>query len=315
MSGLRILSAGLRSTLQDLGRTGSQHLGLAPGGAADLHAFRWANKLLENDPNGACIETLMGQFQAEARSAMTLAVTGADTELTINGRRAGLWRTHNLKPGDRLALGATRSGLLNYVAVKGGWQGERFCNSRSMTPREQLPGFTQLESDQEIPCADGATAAAHQTPAGFIPDYAEPLTLRVIPGYQYARFSLSARHTLATRAYDITQQIDRMGYRLAGPALEVPDIKLLSEGISLGAIQVPADGQPIVLLNDRQTMGGYPKIGTVAALDCSRLCQRGPGAAVRFQFAELANVQCDRALFEAFFERTEWVGVDRLRWP
>ncbi|MEQ5833578.1 biotin-dependent carboxyltransferase family protein [Marinobacter sp. NFXS9] len=315
MSGLRIQSTGLRTTLQDEGRRHGQHLGLAVGGAADLHAFRWANKLLDNPRGSACLEVLMGGFSAEATGPMSIAVTGAAGRLSINGRRQSLWRTHALQAGDTISLESPTSGLLNYIAVHGGWLGKDLCQSRAMTPREGLPGLSAVEPGQLIE-ASTDIAPHRQVPQTFLPDYTAPLTLNVFPGYQYSSFSHDARRTLITTPYTITQQIDRMGYRLSGAAIGVPEMTLLSEGIALGSIQVPADGQPIVLLNDRQTMGGYPKIGTVAALDCSKLSQRGPDTPVRFQFADLANVQCERVVFEAFFARTAWnTNGNALIWP
>ncbi|ROT99709.1 biotin-dependent carboxyltransferase [Marinobacter sp. R17] len=316
MSDLRIQSTGLRTTLQDEGRRHGQHLGLAVGGAADLHAFRWANKLLDNPRGSACLEVLMGGFSAEATGPMSIAVTGAAGRLSINGRRQSLWCTHALQAGDTISLESPTSGLLNYIAVRGGWLGKDLCQSRAMTPREGLPGLSAVEPGQLIEAASMDIAPHRQVPQTFLPDYTAPLILNVIPGYQHSAFSHDARRTLTTTPYTITQQIDRMGYRLSGTAIDVPEMTLLSEGIALGSIQVPADGQPIVLLNDRQTMGGYPKIGTVAALDCSRLCQRGPDTEVRFRFAELANVQCERVVFEAFFARTTWnTDGKALIWP
>ncbi|TBW56058.1 biotin-dependent carboxyltransferase [Marinobacter halodurans] len=314
MSGLEVHDTGLRATLQDEGRRHGQHLGLAVGGAADLHAFRWANKLLDNPRTSACLEVLMGGFSAEATGTMSIAVTGAASRLFINDRRQSLWRTHTLHAGDTISLEPPSNGLLNYIAVPGGWQGNELCQSRSMTPREGLPGLTVIEPDQLIEATSSDVAPERHVPQPFLPDYAAPLTLNVIPGYQHTAFSHDARRTLTTRPYTVTQQIDRMGYRLSGAAIKAPDMTLLSEGIALGALQIPTDGQPIVLLNDRQTMGGYPKIGTVAALDCSRLCQRKPDTEVRFRFAELANVQCERVVFEAFFGRTEWADSRTLRW-
>lgn len=314
MTALKIIEPGLRATLQDQGRRHSQHLGLAPGGAADLHAWRWANKLLDNPTDAACIEVLMGQFRAVAVAPLTIAITGAETDIHINGKQVGNWRSHHLNIDDELSLGQTRAGLLNYVAVAGGWQTPSFCNSRSMTPRERLPGFTLIEKEASLAAAEVSKRPVLQVPPKFVPDYGDPLTLRVVPGYQHQAFGQAVRATFVEQTYTVSDRIDRMGYRLSGLKIDSPDIKLLSEGIAQGAVQIPADGQPIVLLNDRQTMGGYPKIGTVAALDCSRLCQRGPGSEIRFSFADLADIQSERMVFEAFFEQSEWTASGELRW-
>ncbi|WP_148862929.1 5-oxoprolinase subunit C family protein [Marinobacter fonticola] len=314
MTTLRVTKPGLRATLQDEGRQHSQHLGLAPGGVADLHAWHWANKLLDNPPHGACVEVLLGQFEAIAEGSLSIAVTGASTQACINGEAVGNWQTHHLSKGDRLTLTETKSGLINYIAVSGGWQGDTFCNSRSMTPREGLAGFTVIGEDTTLTAAREAGHPKRFVPAHFIPDYTSPLVLRVVPSYQYHCFDNAAKAAFTQQLYAVSDRIDRMGYRLSGPALDVPNIQLLSEGIALGAVQVPADGQPIVLLNDRQTIGGYPKIGTVAALDCSKLSQRGPGTDVRFAFADLADIQGERMIFEAFFAQTGWTDDGKLIW-
>lgn len=310
---MTITRAGLRSTLQDNGRKNSQHQGLAQGGAGDLHSFRWANKLLDNDISAACIEVLLGQFAMTANTSATIAVSGADTALTINDRPARLWQTHTLNAGDKIELGATRQGMLNYIAVKDGWLTESFCGSRAAVIREKLPGLSALDNGNSLPCSP-AKSPLRRVPEQHRPDYCAPLTLRFIPGYQYENFSMASRRRFIQQHYRVSNQIDRMAYLLEGEPLKPPEESLLSEGIAMGSIQIPGNGYPVILLNDRQTMGGYQKLGCVAALDCSRLCQRGPGTSLRFQAVDLADIQNERMLFEAFFEKTRWMDGESLRW-
>lgn len=316
MTGLQVLSPGPRTTIQDRGRRGYQRHGLAQGGAADLLAFLWANKLLENTDHSACLEITLGGFEAIAEGSMTLAITGAATDITVNGRPVAPWSTVHLNNGDRLKVGLHRHGRYSYLAMPGGIDAPTFCGSRSVVLREKIPGFTALsEADRTRPLRPD-TATPHRTvPRHKQPDYAGEVMLRIVPGYQIAQFQPDDLHRLTARDYQVSQQSDRMGARMEGKPLQQVPEGVISEGIAMGAIQVPGDGLPIVLLNDRQTIGGYPKIGTLGAIDCSRLAQRLPGQTVRFGFADLQDIQCERLLMERYFKRTRWcdTGTD-LYW-
>lgn len=132
------------------------------------------------------------------------------------------------------------------------------------------------------------------------------VTLRLVPGYQYPQFQRTDILRLITSAYTLSEQSDRMGFRLQGPAMASPPPGIISEGIAQGAVQIPGDGLPIVLLNDGQTIGGYPKPGVVPSLDCSALAQQLPGASIRFALTDLATVQNERRLFERHYQQTRW---------
>ncbi|MEX1056617.1 MAG: biotin-dependent carboxyltransferase family protein, partial [Natronospirillum sp.] len=293
MSVLIVNRPGFQTLLQDQGRQGSQRAGLTEGGAADQHAYRWANKLLDNGNNAACLEILMGQFDATVTDDVLIAVTGADLAFTINGKAAENWSSHWLQAGDKIAFNRPLSGLRAYLAVAGGWQTPQCFGSRSVVIREHLGGLDggPIKAGDRLVFNEQQRQAQRQLAPQYIPDYQADLTLQVVPGYQYAEFSGLDRRRFTSSRYTISNQIDRMGYRLKGPII-VPKIDgVISEGIAMGAVQVPRDGQPIVLLRDRQTIGGYPKIGCVSSLCCSKLSQRGPGAQVTFEFAELADLQ------------------------
>lgn len=311
---LRVINPGWFSVLQDSGRRGAQRHGLTQGGAADEHAFRWANQLLDNALDAACIEILLGNFEAELTGDALLAVTGADLDFRINGRSAQHWATHQLRCGDRVAFARPRNGLRAYLAVAGGWQTPMVFGSRSVVTREGLGGLNggPLESNDQLPFMPHQMSLHRQLAPRYIPDYKRPLTLRVVAGYQHELFSSRDRKRFTSSEYRVSQRVDRMGCRLEGPAIQAETAGIVSEGIALGAVQVPPDGQPIVLLRDRQTIGGYPKIGCVSSLGCSQLAQRGPGARVKFEFVSLVSVQAERRLFDRFFVAGEWPQADRI---
>lgn len=311
------MQPGLRTTVQDNGRRHHQQHGLAVGGAADRHGFRWANKLVDNPPDAACLEILLGGFEACAEGSLWLAITGAEAELRINGEPMPLWTTHYLGKGDRITLGRPVSGMLNYIAVKEGWQTEPLFGSRSAVVREQFDRMKPLDQNDRVAAGKQPKAAPVQrrVPVRHRPDYTLPLTLRLLPGYQFNEFSTEDRRRLLSNSYTIGARSDRMGYRLEGEALTSGPSGIISEGIALGSVQIPGDGQPIVLLDDRQTIGGYAKIGTVAAADCSQLVQRPPGARVSFALADIADIQAERMLAAGFFTETQWLDDGRrLAW-
>ncbi|WP_328189936.1 biotin-dependent carboxyltransferase family protein [Marinobacter sp. OP 3.4] len=321
MTGLRVDHAGPRTTVQDLGRQGYQHQGLSPGGAADLASFRWANHLLDNPANAACLEITFGGFSAVARQPLLLAITGADCGPTVNDQPVGHWRAFTMAPGDCLRLDRPRSGLLTYLAVAGGWHTRAFCGSRSAVAREGLTDLGLLEGGAELPVttSDPVTAPEHyrarEVPAKLRPDMATDAPLRVMPGPERNAFSHTDLARFIHGRYTIGQQSDRMGYRLDGPALQSPG-GITSRGVCRGTIQVPGDGKPMVLLNDRQTIGGYPVPGIVPALDCGRLAQKRPGERIEFQWADVADCQSGRMLFERLLATSQWRhdGTLHCRW-
>lgn len=314
-----ITQPGWQTTLQDLGRSGFAKNGLSWGGALDDYAFHWANKLLENPLNSACLEILMGRFEARFQHDTVISVTGADSPIKINGKDVANWCTHRVNAGDHIAMGTPRSGLRSYLGVAGGWQSPKHFGSRSTVLREQLGGIdgNKLMAGQTLYYQQiyGAQQPKRCLHPRYIPDYRAKLTLKVIPGYQFAKFSDEMRRRFFTSEFRVSQRIDRMGYRMEGPAIHAQNEHQISEGISLGAIQLPHDGQPIILMKDRQTIGGYPKIGCVASLDCSRLSQRIPGTHINFELSDISTVQAERQLFDRFFKTGTWQDDgQRVKW-
>jgi len=295
MSGLKIIKAGPLSLLQDWGRTGQQHLGISQGGACDPHAYFWSNHLLSNKDNSAALEITFGPFAAEFHENTLISICGADLNARINGKSVKNWCTHKVNAGDSLMMSPGNNGIRAYLGVKSGFATQKNFGSRSEVPREKLfkpqvvAGAILKYTAQDI-----TSLGITFTPERFIPDYRADLTLRVLPAYQHQLFEEQAINTLKNNQYIISKSSDRMGYRLAGENIVWGHENIISEGIALGSIQVPPDGQPIVLLNDRQSVGGYPKIGCVCKKDCAQLSQRQGGQKIDFQYVQLDSLSPTR---------------------
>ena len=293
---LKVIKPGIYSLLQDGGRYGQHSMGLTTGGPLDRNAFRWANLLCENPQDSASIEVTVGGLVLESTVTTTLAVTGADIPLSINKQPAALWQSHSVNPGDLIELGFARSGNRAYLAIGGGFQAEAIFNSVATVPREGLGGLNAdgaaLKSGELLPCKPIENASLWQLPENLRADYREnSALLRMVLGYQQECFNETQKQLFFNTQYSVTKNSDRMGFRLQGAEI-IPTIEgILSEGICLGAIQFPPDGQPIVLLNDRQTMGGYPKIGSVLSVDIGKLAQLSAGGTVRFEAISIDQAQ------------------------
>ncbi len=293
-SALMVKNPGMQALLMDEGRGAAQQQGFSEAGPMDDDAFFWANWLCDN-PVGTPQVEWVGAAEFEALQGIDVAVTGPDAEVTVNGKPQALWQTLQLQAGDTLSVTPTSVGTRHYLAVAGQWQAPKVARSASTVTREHLGGLKQdgsaLEAGEKIPVKPTRVAEIRQVPAAARPDYSPDKPFAVIPGYQYDWFSGVSQRLFFSSAYKITPQIDRMGYRLSGTAIQCSQHALRSEGITLGAIQLPPDGQPIVMMRDRQTLGGYPKLGCVSTNDISRLAQMVPGQTITFvaQDAEQAR--------------------------
>ncbi|MGB0957240.1 MAG: biotin-dependent carboxyltransferase family protein [Litorivicinus sp.] len=272
-------------SLQDHGRFGFARFGIAQAGAADRYSLAWANYLLGNASGTAAIELTGGGFEAEFSCHQSFALTGAFADVQLDGAALLPWRSYQARAGSRLRIGSPRSGNHIYLAVAGGFAIASTLGSVSCSRRDGLGGTDGdgrgLAAGELLPLT-GAVSEAMAVPRSRIPDYRAPLELPLRLGYQAADFSPRDRARLLAEPYQLSAQFNRMGVRLRhGPALEPPGMEF-SEPIALGAVQVPPDGQPIVLLNDRQTLGGYPKIGCVLEPALCALSQRRQGAWVQF---------------------------------
>ena len=282
---IEISEAGFLSLLQDRGRFGHHRIGLTTGGPMDLNAYRICNKLLGNPEDAVVVEVTLGGLVVAATADHLICVTGAPVELKINDEILPLWSCHQFKSGDTLSLKASDLGLRSYLGVANGFDIESKFDSVSTVVREKVGGLNgeKLAAGDILNCGDTESTLKMKLLSEQHPIYNSHASLRVIPGYQYDYFSRIDVKRFFSNRYKVSDRSDRMGYRLLGPSIHSKNKQLLSEGISLGAIQIPADGQPIVLLNDRQTIGGYPKLGSVLSLDVSLLAQLRPGNTVEFK--------------------------------
>ncbi len=293
---IEIVKPGALDSVQDLGRPGRMRSGVTPGGACDRAALILGNRLVGNSPDAAGIEsTLVGptlRFHADA----VVALTGADAGARLNGRPALNWEPFAVREGDELALGAMRDGARTYLCVAGGIDAPIVLGGRGTDLFGKFGGWQgrALAAGDRLPLGEPLAPAAdllrRRLVAPLVRDSATPV--RVVLGPQRDRFTEEGIATLLGAPYAVTPQSDRMGLRLRGPALEHRDgADLISEGIAAGAIQAPGDGQPIVLLPARQTVGGYPKIATVIGADLDRLGQARPGDTLRFAAVDLADAR------------------------
>jgi len=292
MPSILVHDPGPQTTVQDLGRRGSLRIGIPPSGPMDREAFLLANRLVGNADDAAGLEcTLIGP-RIEFADERWVAVTGADMSLTLNGAEMPRWAGFGVEAGDVLRVGAARSGVRGYIAVSGGFDTPPALGSRSTYLRGQLGGFEgrALRKGDRLPLGPASGGAPSDVHDERIPDYTVEPTVRVVLGPQDDRFSKRGIAALFDAPYEMTQQSDRMGARLRGARIEhTRGHDIISDGVPLGGIQVVGDGQPIVLLADRQSTGGYTKIGAVCSFDIGRVCQVKPGQRLRFRQVSVAE--------------------------
>ncbi len=307
---IRILDAGPQTTVQDLGRTGQMRYGIPPSGPVDRFAFVLANRLVGNADTAAALEcTLIGP-RFEITDAGAIAVTGADMPVTINGRSAAGWSTIAVKAGDVVKLGPARTGVRSYVGVAGGLDVPLVLGSRSTYLRGRVGGVEgrALRKGDELRVFPSGPVEPRRVEPRAIPDYTGEPTVRAVLGPQADRFTAEGLEALFGGRYEVLPQSDRMGSRLRGPRIaHARGHDIVSDGIALGSIQVPGDGQPIVLLVDRQSTGGYTKAATICSFDIWRVGQARPGQSLRFHQIGVAEAhrlfrEADRALEAAVRE-------------
>jgi KipI family sensor histidine kinase inhibitor len=278
---IEVISAGGFTTVQDLGRYGYQRYGVPVSGAMDSYALRIANLLVGNDEGAAALEMTISGAELVFLRPVTVAITGADMQPRLDNQFVPVWRPFVAPAQSVLTFRGRRSGARAYVAVAGGIDVPVVLGSRSTYVRSRLGGVDGRPLQPGDRLAIGASehpGSARELPAAFLPAYMGGHRVRVLLGPQEAAFTRRGLHTLLSSAYTIAPESDRMGYRLVGPAIEHSgSADIISDGSPAGAVQVPGDGRPLVLLADRGTTGGYPKIATVISADLPRLAQCRPG--------------------------------------
>lgn len=296
MTGLKVINPGMYTLIQDSGRQGFHNIGITTGGPFDSYSFGWANKLCNNLESAACLEILVGGLVLESTIATQIAITGADVPIKINNQSVDGWCTHNISASDQISIGYATAGCRSYLAVAGGIQCPLIFDSASTVKREQLGGLHKngqaLAQGDLLPCNASQENTTRTVAERYRPQFDSDIAeIRVILGYQHNQFEPDQLNHFFDNDYTISQQSDRMGYRLEGPAIEFSHNNMISEGICLGAIQITTDGQPIILLCDRQTIGGYPKLGSVFSPDIAKLAQLMPGRKICFKTIDLKQAQ------------------------
>lgn len=304
---------GLLTSIQDLGRYGFQKYGVIVSGAMDRNSLRIANMLAGNkEGNGVLEITLMGPSLLFEEDTL-IALTGADMSPEIDGEAVPLWRPVYVKKGSVLDFKACRTGCRTYLALAGGFALEEVMNSQSTYLRGEMGGYKgralkagdQLEAKEMSPWASKlfhelkakAGTRSFLTPSwqvqvdSFVSMKKNPV-IRAIRGGEFDRFTKESQTRFFEHSFRITPKSDRMGYRIEGPALQLEQpFELLSEAVAYGTVQVPNDGNPIILLADRQTTGGYPKIAQIATVDLPVIAQLKPGENIRFQEITLEEAE------------------------
>jgi len=292
--GFRVVQGGLLTTVQDSGRTGFQSQGFSVGGVMDTRAFRIANILAGNAENEAALEFALTGPELEFTSPAVIAVTGGDYMPEISGKAVPMYAALRVGPGDVLKFGGARRGNWGYIAFSGGLKVPEVMGSFSTSLRCGIGGFQgrKLRTGDEL-----ATRTDRSSPP-FLRFRKIPVPeedsgeIRVVMGPQDGMFTSLGIETFLNSEYTVTAGMDRMGYRLEGPAVELKNTAdIISDGIALGAIQISSAGKPIVLMADRQTTGGYAKIATVISVDLPRLVQKRPDQMIRFRAVSVQEAQ------------------------
>ncbi len=300
---LRVVASGLMTTLQDLGRKGYQHLGIPVSGALDAVGLIAANAILGNAPGTGALEIAhLGPTLLVEAESVRLAFAGGAAAIDVlpgqgaaGGRRLAPLQSVRLERGEVLCIGTLAASALGYLAVEGGFDVAPVLGSQSTYVRAGLGGFAgrAVRAGDLLPLKH---ARAEEREEWMLPslDLARPERIRVVLGPQEDCFSERGRRTLLEATFTVSAASDRMGMRLEGPALEhAKGFNIVSDGIAPGSIQVPGNGLPIVLLADRQTTGGYPKIATVIAADLPALGRLAPGAQVAFAAVGIAEAEAE----------------------
>ena len=294
MTALVVQDCGPMTTMQDAGRVGSQRFGVSSAGAMDRLALAAANALVGNGPGAAAIEfTLLGGSFTVEGGPVRVAVAGAPCPATLDGQPVSAMTSALVHAGQGLTIGPAQAGVFAYLAVAGGFDLPPQLGSLSLQPRAGIGGFhgRPFQPGDRIPLLLTEPPHGPGLALELLPLDADP-PIRVVLGPQDDFFSPEGIETFLTAAYAVSREADRMGYRLTGPPIRhAKGYNIVSDGVVAGSVQVPGGGEPIVMMADRQTTGGYPKIATVISADLRALAQRRPGQAVRFAAVTVDEAQ------------------------
>ncbi len=295
----RVLKPGMLSTIQDLGRFGRQNLGVSPCGAMDSFALRLANRLVGNSEGLACLEITLAGAELEVLADCEIATTGADLGTHLDSEPLDCWQNCFVRAGQRLQFSERRRGARTYLGVPGGFLANEVLGSKSTDLKNSWGGHegrSLLKGD--LLAAVSLVGREERIRRAVRPDvlaeYRHPFLLRVVPRPQGACFPVEQKNRFFSQEFRIGASSNRMGYRLEGPRLEALPPEILSDATPFGAVQVLPDGQAVLLMADRQTVGGYPKIAVVISADLPKAAQLCAGHRIRFK--EVSLEEAHRAL-------------------
>ena len=298
-----VMNSPLFSTIQDKGRFSYTSIGVTNSGVMDEYSYFLANKMLENDKNSNIIEISFSNVILKSHVNTTIAITGAKCEFTINEISKKIWQTHHINAGDIIKVGKIFEGSRVYLGVKDGFNIKKEFGSNATTIKEKLGGISgdKLKKGDILPCKNASYKYKMRLKDKYVPDYKNELELRVILAYQDNHFQEEQVKKFFSSTYSVSNEFNRMGCKLSGESIACDINGIISEGICFGAIQIPSDGQPIILLKDRQTIGGYPKIGSVLSIDCFKLAQVKPNCKISFKPISIDEAQNKVKEFYASF--------------
>lgn len=295
---LKVVRPGLMTTVQDLGRQGYQQYGMVVSGAMDPYALRVANLLVGNQQEEAGLEITMMGPELEILDDTVMAICGADLSPTLEGVPIPAWKSFRVKKGQKIRFGAPKKGARAYLTVAGGFDVPVVMGSKSTYMKAAIGGVEGRPLQKRDVLSRGESHVSLEKWVGrrlhpaYIPDYPAHFKARVVLGPDQDAFTESGIQTFLNETYEITTQADRMGYRLTGPKIQhVTGADILSDAIAPGTIQVPSGGEPIILLADRQTIGGYTRIGTVITVDIPFIAQMVPGNTIAFESVTVEEAQ------------------------
>ncbi|MBU3159259.1 biotin-dependent carboxyltransferase family protein [Clostridium frigoris] len=327
MTIMKILKPGMYTTIQDIGRYNYQKSGMSVSGAMDQFSLRVANILVGNKDSEACLEATLFGLKIKFHGDALIAVTGGNLMPMINNKAIDMWSGIKVLDGDELSFGTAKSGCRSYIAIEHGIDVPEVMGSKSTYVKGKVGGFQgrMLKAGDEIKIGSASEndfTSIKKLPIDLIPMYSKDNIVRVVMGPQDDYFTAEGINTFFDCEYQVTSEADRMGYRLSGSKISHKiGADIISDGITMGSVQIPGDGAPIIMMADRQTTGGYTKIATIITPDINIIGQLKPGDSVRFKLIDIeeahkiyrkymndfdliregaANVGCDAVTGEKF---------------
>ncbi|MDR1734334.1 MAG: biotin-dependent carboxyltransferase family protein [Oscillospiraceae bacterium] len=315
---ITVLAPGLLTTLQDAGRYGYQASGFSPAGAMDYPAMRTANLLVGNSPDMPVLEMTLAGLSCEFNCDCVFAMTGARMDAKLNGRPCKRYRTQRAAEGDVLTVGSALLGCRGYLAIGGGFDVSPVMGSCATSLKFGLGGFDGKKLSAGDVLKLQTPGVPYRKRTAKVPwhlrkdrSYFGDIHIRCVLGPQEEAFTAEGLRTFLSAPYKVTPASDRMGIKLEGAQIEAKDgYDIISDGIAMGCVQVPASGMPIVMMADRQTTGGYTKIATVITPDLHHLAQLKPGDTVTFHAVSADEA---RKLYRAYIQKLRKEEYDFLR--